>query len=130
MLALEHPLKGIETVQDVLATLIAKDIDPDELGSRTLVLGVPVEYVQFLVQGLARDREKRFRSVEEMERKLRDILSGKITAYCHISLTKKAMHNFMHWLDRNPKQFSMILLLATLGTVATMVWLVVRAVVR
>jgi serine/threonine protein kinase len=121
-LVLEHPLQGIETIQEILATLIAKDIDQRALGGRALDRDVPVEYVQFLVKGLERDREKRFRSVEEMETGLRNILAGKITACCHISLTKKTVHGMLHWIDRHPKGFTLMLFAFVLGTVGAIVW--------
>jgi serine/threonine-protein kinase len=124
MLTLEHPLGEVKSLQDLLATTIAKDFDTRALGSRVLDLGVPIEYFQFLECGLKRDRDERFASVEVMEQKLERILSGFIPVMCHISFTKNTTYKFLHFVDAHPKGFSLILLALTLGLLASLVWFV------
>jgi serine/threonine-protein kinase len=124
MITLEHPLGRIKTLQDLLATTIAKDLDIKQLGARVIDKGVPVDYFQFLAPGLARDRDERYASVAVMEQKLSRVLSGFIPIMCHISLTKSVTHRFLHFVDRNPKGFSLILMALTLGLLATLVWVV------
>ncbi len=128
MLTLEHPLGGLSTVQEVLAELIAKDLDARTLGDRALASGMPIEYFQFLLKGLPRDRDRRFGSVAEMEQGLRDILSGKIPVACHISGVKRATHAFLHWVDRHPKLFTLCLGVATVGLVTGLVLGAIRVI--
>jgi len=124
MLTLEHPLGEIKSLQDLLATTIAKDLDLKALGNRVLDVGAPIEYFQFLQYGLARDRDERFASVAVMEERLSRVLSGFIPIACHISLTKSATHKFLHFVDAHPKGFTMMLFGSALGLLATVVWVV------
>jgi len=124
MLTLEHPLGNIKSLQDLLATTIAKDLDIVSLAKRVLDLGAPVEYFQFLEHGLARDRDERYASVTVMEQKLSRVLAGFIPVACHISLTKKVTHDFLHWVDAHPRVYTSLLFLSALGLLGTIVWLV------
>ncbi len=126
MLVLEHPQNDVKSLQELIATRIANEIATDDFKVRGLKARAPVEYLQFLLKGLPRDREKRFASVAAMETGLRNILSGKIPVACHISFTKKVVHAFLHWVDRHPREFSALLLLSALGIVGSIVWGVVR----
>src|SRR5215472_2406873 len=109
LIALEHPLHEHKTLQGLIAALIAKDLDLRAMRTRVLRVGAPLEYLQFLRKGLQREREQRFASVGAMVTSLRDILSGKMRVECHISLTKRIGHELLHWIDRNPRKYTAIL---------------------
>ncbi len=128
MLALKHPLHGIDTVQEVLASLIAKDLDQNTLGDLVFESRMPIEYFQFLVRGLPRDREKRFQSVAEMENGLRAILSGDIPANCHISFVKRSTHKFLHWVDRHPMLFTALMGATLVAAIGALGWGALRLV--
>lgn len=122
MLTLEHPLRDLTSVQEVLASLIAKDIDLAVLRAGMMKSGAPVEYFQFLFNGLARDRDKRFSSVEEMEKRLQNILSGKIPVLCHVSLAKNVGHKVLRWIDHHQIAYTLMLMGFVLGVVGGVVW--------
>jgi serine/threonine-protein kinase len=128
MLSLHHPLENLTSVQEVLASLIAKEIDLNVLAPFAFPSSVPVEYMRFLVKGLPRDREKRFQSVAQMEDGLRKILSGHMPIACHVTLAKRAAHGFTHWLDRHPMLFTLMMFGFALAMLASIVYGIVRLV--
>src|SRR5207247_1242418 len=101
LLTLHHPLEDAKSIHEVLAALTTKALPYKDLAMKGASTGAPVEFLQYLEKGFAFDPEDRFASVGEMENGLRDILSGKNAVKCHISLTKRAAHGFLHWIDRN-----------------------------
>jgi serine/threonine-protein kinase len=104
-LTLRHPLADKKTVSEVLATLVLRDYDPDELVAPAQRAGVPMEYVWIILPGLARDREKRYASVTELETALRRALDGKIQVHCQVTRTKNRAHRFLKWIDRHAKLY-------------------------
>ncbi len=118
LLTLGHPRREATRLQDLIAEIIAKDLDLDELWERALASSTPIEYFHFVRKGLARDPDARYQSVGEMESKLHDILSGKIAVACHVTLTKRLVFGFLHWLDRHPKAFTLMLFLTAVSLVA------------
>lgn len=129
-LTLHHPLEDKKTVSEVLAALISEDLGTDRLGPVAMDTGVPMEYAHLIKRGLVRDREKRLPSVETLEKKLHDIMEGHCAVSCHVTLTKRATQEFLHWVDRNPKLYTVILggvLLVMLGTLGVGVNHLVRA---
>jgi serine/threonine-protein kinase len=128
-LTLRHPLADKKSVPEVLATLVLHDYDPYELAAPALQVGVPMELMWVVLLGLSRDREKRYRSVAELETELRQALDGKIPVRCQITWTKNHVHRFMKWIDRHAKlnqtmlrviQFAMIL--GLVAAIALAVW--------
>jgi serine/threonine-protein kinase len=128
MLTLHHPLEKLTTVQEVLASLIAKEIDLNALAPFAFDSDTPVEYLRYLVKGLSRDREQRFASVAVMESGLQQILAGKMPVACHLTLAKRAAHGFTHWLDRHPKLFTLMTLGGVLAALAAIVFGIIRLV--
>jgi hypothetical protein len=57
-----------------------------------------------------RDRQKRIQSVAALEQELRNVMEGHIRISCHITLTKRVMHEFVRWVDRHPGTYSLLLL--------------------
>ena len=114
-LTLEHPLKDKKTVTEVLAAIISGEIDPKELGKRSTLGGTPGEWGHVAIKGLARDREKRTQSVDELERQLRAVLEGQVPIECHVTLTKRIVFEVLHWIDRNPLLYFALFYVAALG---------------
>jgi hypothetical protein len=75
-----------------------------------------------------REREKRIESVEALERQVRDVLDGHCMVSCHVTLTKRATHEFLHWVDRNPKTYTFLLGGVVLSILAGLGFLGVHAV--
>lgn len=104
-LTLEHPLKEKRTVTEVLAAIISGEIDPKELGRRATLGGTPGEWANVVVKGLVRDRDKRTQSVDELERQLRAVMDGQVRIECHVTFTKRTVHEVLHFIDRHPKAY-------------------------
>jgi len=104
-LTLEHPLREKRTVTEVLAAIISGEENPKDLGVRATLNGTPGEWSNVVVKGLVRDREKRTQSVDELERQLRAVLEGHVRVECHVTLTKRTVHEVLHFIDRHPKMY-------------------------
>jgi serine/threonine protein kinase len=101
-LTLDHPLRGKNTITEVLAAVISHDYERKELFDHAHRAGVPIEYMWVLLRGLSRDRKKRFQSVTELE----EALKGRIAVQCHVTLAKRASQSFSHWVDRHAALYS------------------------
>jgi eukaryotic-like serine/threonine-protein kinase len=125
-LVLQHPLRDKQTVTEVLAAIIAQDYDVmRELGEPAFKAGVPVEYLWIIRPGIERQRDRRYQSVSELEDRLKRVLDGKMPIQCHVTLVKRSAHAVLHWVDRNPNTFTMLLaasVLAVLTGVGALVW--------
>ncbi len=108
-LTLRHPLADKKTVSEVLATLVLHDYAPEELVAPAQQAGVPMEYMWIILPGLARDREKRYPSVAELETALRRALDGKIQVHCQVTWTKNRAHRLLKWIDRHAKLYMRML---------------------
>src|SRR5258708_243729 len=108
-LTLRHPLADKKTVSEVLATLVLHDYDPEDLVAPAQQAGVPMEYMWIILPGLARDREKRYPSVAELETALRRALDGKIQVHCQVTWTKNRAHRLLKWIDRHAKLYMRML---------------------
>jgi serine/threonine-protein kinase len=129
-LVLDHPMKSKSTVIEVLATIIAQDYDEDELFNRVRLTAVPIEYFHVIMQGMVRDRNKRFQSVAELEEAIKKVRDGWIPVRCHVTFTKRAAHGLTRWIDRHVALYT-TLLMATAAALALGVgfgiWRIVRA---
>jgi len=108
-LTLRHPLADMKTVPEVLATLVLRDYDLHELFAPAQHASVPIEFMWIVWPGLARDREKRYQSVAELETALRQALDGKIQVHCQVTWTKNHAHRFLKWVDRHAKLYTTML---------------------
>jgi hypothetical protein len=72
--------------------------------------GTPMEYLYIVDRGLQRDRTKRTKDVEALENETKRVLDRHIEIKCHVTLARSAVFGFANWLDRNPVQYSMMLL--------------------
>lgn len=106
-LALEHPLSNKGTVNEVLAAIISGDWLNDATQD-AMLSGTPAEWVRVLMKGLVKEREKRFQSVAELEDALRGILDGHVLIECHVTLAKRAAYEFLAWIDRHPKVYTLL----------------------
>jgi serine/threonine-protein kinase len=107
-LALEHPLSKCTTVQEVLASIIARDYAWSDLTDIGFKANVPMEYLMVLKRGLVRDRARRFASVEDLEGELERILAGEVRIQCHVTLLKRMTHGLLRWVDRHTIAYSVI----------------------
>jgi serine/threonine-protein kinase len=116
-LTLEHPLKGKQTITEVLAAIISGEGE-SELGTRGLRAGVPVEWIRLVMKGLVRDRDRRTPTVAKLEDGVKAALDGHILVECPLTLTKRAAHGLLHWIDRHPMTYMVLFSLAGLSLVA------------
>lgn len=124
-LALEHPLAGKQTIEQVLLTLINEEWDHLKLRLPALSKGVPCELLRVLQKGIYRDPNQRYPSVAALERELQDTLDGNNPGECYITKSKRNMHGLMHWIDRHPYAYAPIYYLTpvlVLGSIAALIW--------
>ena len=107
-LALEHPMKGKTTVIEVLGTIVSQDYDARELYRRARGQSVPVEYVYIAAHGLARDRAKRFQSVDELEQEINRARDGWGPVKCHLTFGKRVAYGMAHFIDRHFVLYSVL----------------------
>ncbi len=117
-LALEHPLVGKTTLMQVLASIITEEHDQRSLIRRAGQSGVPCEFVYLIARGLKRDREERLASADAMYSALADILAGRVAVQCPVTLTKRATHDAMRWVDHHHRLFLAGFALCVVGVVA------------
>lgn len=119
-LTLEHPLKSEKTITEVLAAIISGKPGTGELSTRAVLGGVSPQWVGVMMHGLERDREVRTQSVEAMEKELTAVVEGRVPVVCHVTLTKRLMAEFSHWIDRNPRAFSLLFVLGVVGVLCAL----------
>ncbi len=108
LLSLQHPLSGKPNTEAVLATLVTDGVDTGlmKLKFDLVGAGAPAEYAALLSRGLQRDPARRFGSVDELEQALKDVREGNVPVSCHITLTKRAAGELIHFIDRSPWMFT------------------------
>jgi serine/threonine protein kinase len=126
-LALEHPMKGKTTVIEVLASIISQDFDARELYSRARSRNVPVEYVYIAAKGLARDRTKRFQSVDELEQEINKVRDGFGPVQCHLTLGKRVAYGMAHFIDRHFVLYSVLFFGTAAGLVLGIAFAILKA---
>ncbi len=103
-----HPHEGTDDVRVLLAQILAFRPSLSKLnGPRH----VPVEYMHFLVRGLAPKPEDRWSSADEMVDELHAILDGRCRVQCPLTFTRRALGSLTRALDRHPA--AVLLALAT-----------------
>jgi serine/threonine-protein kinase len=127
-LTLVHPLRDERSVSELLARIIARDYTREELAGPAFAAQVPAEYIHVLFRGLRRKREERFASVADLEQDIDGIQAGHIRMQCHVTFTKRGLHGLMHWMDRHPVAFTLLLAAAALGFLGSVVLAVLFAV--
>ena len=117
-LCLENPLSDKLTVNEVLAAIISDREYAKSAVSRAIRNGMSARWMRSILKGMARDRADRFQSVAEFEDHLSDTLEGRVTVGCHVTLTRRVVHEVLTWIDRHPALYMIIfgcLLLALVG---------------
>ncbi len=127
-LTLRHPLSHFKTVNEVLASVITHDYTKRDLVDPGIEAGVPIEYLRLCLRGLARDRDKRFQSVDDMESALRKILSGQVHVECPVTFSKRALHELEGFMDRHPMAYMMLMFGSVLAVLSGVVYGVVHLV--
>jgi eukaryotic-like serine/threonine-protein kinase len=117
-LVLDHPLRDVRSMPQVLATLILNDYTLAQLFEPAQRAGVPMEYIWLARKGLNRERSDRYQSVKELEQAIQAVRDGHIQAQCRITLTKHHTQRFLHWIDRNPQLYNQLVRAATVALVA------------
>jgi serine/threonine-protein kinase len=116
-LTLEHPIKGKQTIPEVLAAVISGEGE-SKLGERALMLGVPAEWIHVVRRGLVRDRDRRFPSAAALEDAVKAVLDGNVRIECHVTLAKRTAHGVLHWIDRHPMMYTLVFFATVLAAVA------------
>jgi eukaryotic-like serine/threonine-protein kinase len=117
-LVLHHPLEDKPGMNEILAELIAKGVDMGAIASRARAAGVPMEIQQVMAGALEHDRSKRYQSAKEMLQRIRRVQDGQVTVACHVTAFKRVAYEAIHWVDRNPHIYSLILLGLVLSAIA------------
>jgi serine/threonine-protein kinase len=103
LLALQHPLPGRKTVQEMLASVI-KD-EPElaaHLPSNPHQGKTPAELAWFVQKGLEKDPAKRYQSVHEMTEEMQRVLAGGFHIQCFVTFLKKGGGAAVRFTDRHP----------------------------
>jgi hypothetical protein len=119
-LALVHPLETKQTVSEVLAAIISHEYGIRDLNESFWREAVPMEFAWAVVGGLARDRDRRYRSVSDLEDRLQRALDGRAPVQCHVTFVKRITHGALRWIDRNAGLFSILVILMTVGLVGAL----------
>jgi serine/threonine-protein kinase len=119
-LALVHPLETKQTVSEVLAATISHDYSIRDLNECFWRESVPMEFAWLVLGGLARDRDRRYQSVADLEDRLQRALGGRAPVQCHVTFVKRVAHGGLRWIDRNAGLFSILVILLALGLVAAL----------
>jgi serine/threonine protein kinase len=117
LLTLHHPLEDKQSTREILAELIAKDMDINRIRGFCFEAGVPMELVYVLRAALARDPAQRYASADAMLAHLRRIQAGEIAVQCHVTAFKRLMYELTHWVDRHPIAFTNMLAVTVLSLV-------------
>jgi serine/threonine-protein kinase len=126
-LVLEHPLRGKNTITEVLAAIISEEYTKRALFEPAHAASVPMEYAWIAVKGLARERERRFQSVTELEDAIKLVLDGHIRVQCHVTFGKRAASGFSNWIDRNALTYTVLFACVSVGLVVALCFGVWRA---
>ncbi len=107
-LCLENPLSDRMTVNEVLAAIISdRDYAKAAVG-RAIRNGMSARWMRTILKGMARDRADRFQSVADFEEHLSDTLEGRVAVACHVTLTRRVVHEALTWIDRHPALYMVI----------------------
>jgi len=124
LLTLRHPLAAKPSVEAVLATLIGGGVESSR-GRIKIDLaraGSPADYAALISRGLQHDPARRFGSVDELEQAIKAVRDGMVPVSCHITFTKRAAGELVHFIDRHPLWFTILFSLAVAGMAAA-AWL-------
>ena len=89
-----------------------------------------MELMHTLFPALEHDRTKRYQSLREWLERIRRIQEGQVLVSCHVTAFKRAAYESIHWVDRNPHIYSLIILgfvLTILGGLGVGAYHLVRA---
>lgn len=120
LLLLEHPFADKKTVQEILIAQATQPLGAENTRERAMAVNAPAEWIWFVSKGLEKDPRDRFQTVAEMEERLRVIQSGKIAVKCHITFTKRATQEFLHWIDRNQNLYTLLFMLMVIAAVGAL----------
>jgi serine/threonine-protein kinase len=129
-LTLQHPMRPKATVLEVLAETISKDYEMMTIFHPWQAARLPMDYFHALLPGLRRDRSQRYQSVAELEDAICKVRDGWTPVKCHVTLAKRGAYEFVHWLDRHPMLYTILLMatvVALLGGSAFAVWRLVHS---
>jgi serine/threonine-protein kinase len=107
LMTLRHPLEKHAT--SIEAILAALDGPSPTLGAIKLVFasrGAPCEYSPVIRRAMEKDPGARYGSIEEMTDEIRSIQGGCIAISCHVTFTKRATSELIHFADRHPRWFT------------------------
>ncbi len=114
-LTLRHPLTGKTTVTEVLAATISGDLDFDAIRESCRHAAVPVEYWPVFEKGLAKSRDDRYASVEDLERALARARDGHVDVRCPVTLGKRIAHGLDRFIDHHPGAYLATFVLTCAG---------------
>ena len=103
--SLRHYLEGKTTVNEVLvAVATLGDHGPTLVDwvRDSVDTGAPMDYLHIVRRGMAPRAEDRYANAGEMAAAVEDLLAGRMKMQCHISATKRVMHEAMRAIDRHP----------------------------
>jgi hypothetical protein len=110
----------------VLASIISQEYDARTLYGRARARNVPVEYVYIAAKGLARDRAKRFQSVDELEQEINKARDGWGPVKCYITFGKRVAYGMAHFIDRHFILYSVIFFGTMLSLLSGIVFAILK----
>jgi len=118
LVGLRHYLADKQTMEDLLAAVVAQDFSFFQLLGMKYPRGQvpPGELVHLFVKGLAKAPDERFQSAGELIHALNGILEGSVRIQCHITFTKRMYRELGRLTDRAPF-LAFFVLLGLLGAV-------------
>jgi serine/threonine protein kinase len=103
LLTLTHPLDGLETLDEVLAGITSRPIaTPGQMVTHGAQGPVPAELGWIAVDGLHRDRTRRYRTVRDLLARIERRNDGDFPIQCPVTLQKRVLSRTSRFVDRHP----------------------------
>jgi serine/threonine-protein kinase len=128
LLTLAPYLPPKKTMRELLVAVVTEEPRHAHFLDHPHQQRVPAQFANFLVKGLAKSPDDRYRSVAEMRELLQRIGEGRFSIECPITFIKWPLHALLRFVDRHPKVTVYGLLVAVLGLVGLGVFTISGAV--
>lgn len=129
LMTLRHYLSDKKTVTETLAAVIHEEVPDARSFKSPLQPALPAEYGWFVMHGVSKDPEQRYRSVTSMLARIHAIEEGKIPVECMHTMMKRMSCEMSKRVDRSaPMVLSVVLGVMMLGFVglAALVYAMMR----
>jgi serine/threonine-protein kinase len=123
LLGLEHYLHAMPTASAMLVGVQVEKAKAVSFVASAHQPPAPMDLSHFIRKGLAKEKDARYQSVQEMIDRLRRRAEGYIPIECHVTFVKRVTTAWSHFVDRHPFIVTGLLVVFALWTVASLTWM-------